>query len=158
METTITDKTILLSKKGFKELKRSIVQLEHDKNDAMRLLRDLDKTYGHEERLSRIERLAEIESIDAELQDKKYILENAKLLPDHRLRLRATIGSVVEIIDHTGRMFKYKLVNSIEANPSDGRISILSPLGRCLVGRTSKDIVECYFRNKSRWFRLIRIT
>lgn len=157
MKTTITDKTILLSKKGMKELKKTISQLEHDRQQALQDLRELDRTTGRDERLNRIEKLANIESIETELADKKLILSNAKLLPAKRTRLQVAVGSVVELIDKHGHLFRYTIVESVEANPSDGRISTLSPLGRSLIGKTVRDIIKWGNGKNDNQFRLIRI-
>ena len=135
-------KTIFLSKKGMKELKKQISHLERDQDKAMAELRELDKTDGHDERLARIEKLAAIEVIDSELNDKKMYLGAAKQLPRKRDALKVAIGSVVDLIDQQGRMVRYTLVDSLEANPSDGRISILSPLGQSLVGKTVQQTIE----------------
>lgn len=158
MKTTITDKTILLSKKGLKELKKTIAQLERDKRIALEELRDFEKTFGHDERLERIEKIASLEIIESELNDKKMVLANAKLLPSKRERIKVAIGSVVDLIDMRGHLFRFTIVESIEANPSDGRISILSPLGKSLLGRTVKDIVKWGTGNKTNQFQLVRIS
>jgi len=157
MNTTITEKTILLSKKGMKELKKSIQQLEHDRKKAIQTLHEADKTFGHDERLARIEKLAILEGIDSELADKRQTLLSAKLLPTRHNRLRVAIGSVVDLIDKHGHLFRFTIVDSIEADPSDGRISTQSPLGRSLIGRTVKDIVEWRHGNKFNQFQLVRI-
>lgn len=158
MKTTITDKTILLSKKGLKELKKTIAQLERDKRIVLEELRDFEKTFGHDERLERIEKVASLEIIESELNDKKMVLANAKLLPSKRERIKVAIGSVVDLIDMRGHLFRFTIVDSIEANPSDGRISILSPLGKSLLGRTVKDIVKWGTGNKTNQFQLVRIS
>lgn len=164
MNTTITtkisnsDKTILLSKKGMKELKKAIAQLEHDRAVAIRGLHDIDKTTGHDDRLERIERLAQLESIESELADKQRTVLEAKLLPSKRARMKVAMGSVVDLIDQQGRLFRYTLVDTIEANPSDGRISVLSPLGQNLVGKTVKDIVEWGSGMNNAKFELVKIS
>ncbi len=157
MNTTITDKIILLSKKGMKELKKAIIQLEHDKQQTLQSLHELDKTLGRDDHLSRIEKLSNLESIESELVDKKLILSTAKLLPVKRTRLQVAIGSVVDLIDKHGHLFRYTIVDSIEANPSDGRISTLSPLGRSLIGRTVRDIVQWGNGVKINQFQLVHI-
>lgn len=157
MKTTVTDKTILLSKKGMKELKKTIIQLEHDKQKMLQKLRDLDKTLGRDERLDRIEKLSILESIESELTDKQLILSNSKLLPAKRTRLQVAIGSVVDLIDKHGHLFRYTIVNTIEADPSNGRISTLSPLGQSLIGRTVKDIIEWGKGKNANRFQLVRI-
>jgi len=160
MNTTITnsEKTILLSKKGMKELKKAISQLEHDRTAAIRGLHDIDKTTGHDDRLERIERLAQLESIESELADKQRTLLEAKLLPSKRARMKVAMGSVVDLIDQQGRIFRYTLVDTIEANPSDGRISVLSPLGSNLLGKTVKDMVEWGTGHHNATFRLVKIS
>jgi transcription elongation factor GreA len=125
-----------------KELRKSLTQLEHDRTALIKGLRELDKTTGHDERLERIERLAQLESVESELRDKQHVITNAKLLPSKRARMKVAIGSVVDLIDQQGQLVRYTLVDTIEANPSDGRISVLSPLGKSLVGKTVKDIVH----------------
>lgn len=158
--TTITTehKTILLSKKGMKELRKAISQLEHDRQAIIRGLHDIDKTSGHDDRLERVERLARLEAIEAELAEKHHMSNNAKLLPSKRARMKVAIGSVVDLIDQQGQLFRYKLVDTMEANPSDGRISIVSPLGSSLVGKTVKDVVEWSSGIQTNKLQLVRIT
>jgi len=140
-----------------KELKRSIAQLEHDRQKALQSLRELDKSTIRDTRLSRIEKLSIVEGLESELADKKIILSSAKLIPAKRNRIQVAIGSVVELIDKHGKMFRYTIVDSIEANPSDGRISTESPLGQSLIGKTIKDIVEWSNGNRTNRFQLVNI-
>ena len=145
MNTTITKEskqTILLSKKGMKELRKAVAQLEHDRLTVMRSLRESDKTTGHDDRFERNERLARLEAIESELMEKHQTLEHAQIISSRRTRMIVAVGSVVDLIDQQGRLFRYTLVESIEANPSDGRISAKSPLGSSLIGKTVKDVIE----------------
>lgn len=155
--TTTREKTILLSKKGMKELKREIAQLEHDRQAIIRSLHDIDRSTGHDDRLQRVEKLAQLESVESNLADKRQTLTDARLIPSKRARMKVAIGSVVDLIDQQGRLFRYTLVDTIEANPSDGRISIVSPLGSHLVGKTLKDTVEWNSGRTNTTFRLVRI-
>lgn len=133
---------IYLSKKGMQELRKQVKRLEHDLKSAQADLRDLEKSKSHEERLERTEKLALIDTINADLHDKKLTLERAKLLPRRRDAFKVMLGSVVELMDDQGRQFRYMLVDSLEADPSKGRISIKSPLGQNLVGKQIQDIVQ----------------
>jgi transcription elongation factor GreA len=149
--------TIYLSKKGMKELKKRISGLERDRHEAVVSLRDLDKTDGHDERLARSEKLAYIEVLESELADKKLALSCSKLLPRKRDMLKVAIGSVVDLIDSTGRLVRYTIVDSIEANPSDGRISIKSPLGQNLLGKQLQDVIEWSNGVRTSRFQLVSI-
>ena len=148
---------VLLSKKGMKELRKRIAQLEHNQRAAIQSLREMDKGTAHEERLEHIERLAHLESIESELADKRLLLANAKLLPSKRTRLKVAIGSVVDLIDQQGRLFRYTIVDSLEPNPSDGRLSIESPLGRSLIGKTIQDTVDLATGKHQRSLQLVGI-
>ena len=162
MNTTTTkqheNRTILLSKKGMKELRKSVAQLEQDRSAISRSLREIDKTSGHDDRFERNERLLRLEAIEAELLEKQQMLTKAKIIPSKRARMKVAIGSVVDLIDQQGRLFRYTLVDSVEANPSDGRISTASPLGSSLLGKTAHDTIELRNGFKYNSFRLVRIT
>lgn len=159
MNTTITaTETIYLSKKGMKDLKKSIQQLERDRHKTIRDLHDQDKTDNHDERLARIEKLAQLDAIESELADKQALLNVAKLYPRKRDAVMVAIGSVVELIDHTGRKVVYTIVDSIEADPSDGRISAKSPLGQNLIGKTISDTISWGKDLRKAQFQLVKIS
>ncbi|MNS82089.1 Transcription elongation factor GreA [compost metagenome] len=153
-----TAKPLYLSKKGMKEIKKQVARLERDVATAMSTLKDLDKTDGHDERLDRAEKLAQLEIIESELADKKLYLSQAKLYPSKRERLKVAIGSVVDLIDTNGRMVRYTIVDSIEADPSDGRISFMSPLGKNLLGKQIKDIILWGSGERIKQLQLVHIT
>lgn len=146
-----------LSKKGMKELKKEISRLERDKQSAVVRLHELDKTDNHEEQLARSEALATIEVLESELADKRMLLKTAQPLPRKRDRLKVAIGSVVDLLDTNGRIIRYTIVDSIEADPTDGRISVSSPLGRSLVGKQIQDVVEWTARIGTRQLKLVGI-
>lgn len=158
MNTTATNKTVLLSKKGIKDLRKNIARLEHDRHMALQDLRELDKTLGHEERLARIEKLAILEGIESELEEKQHLLSSARLLPTRRARLQVAIGSVVDLIDQHGRLFRYTLVDSFEADPSQGRISVVSPLGQTLLDKTVQDVIKWSTGLREHKLQLVRIS
>ena len=53
------------------------------------------------------------------------------------------LGSRVELVDRaSGRELRYTLVSAVDADAAAGKLSIDSPVGRVLQGRTSGDVVE----------------
>lgn len=153
-----TTETIYLSKKGMKELKKDVSHLERDRQQTLHMIRDMDKVDGHEERFDRIEKLAQLESIESELADKKVYLASAQPFPRKRDALKVALGSVVDLVDTTGRMVRYTIVDSIEANPSDGRISAKSPLGQNLIGKTIEDTIKWGNGIRANQLQLVKIT
>ena len=155
MEST---NTILLSKQGMKDLKKTIAELERDREALIASLHELDKTDGHDERLERNEKLLQLETTEADLVEQRDVLQRAKLLPRKRDALKVAMGSVVDLIDTSGRIVRYTLVDSFEANPSDGRISIKSPLGQSLLGKKIQDVVEWSSGLRTNSVRLVAIS
>src|SRR5437660_1097901 len=76
-----TTETTYLSKKGIKELSKAIAQLERERRQVILELHDQDKTDNNDERLARIEKLAQLETIESELADKQALLSSAKPFP-----------------------------------------------------------------------------
>ncbi len=150
--------TTFLSKKGMKELKKAIGRLEHRRDEVIKTLRESEKGETHDQRLERIERLAQLEIIESELADKQEIMRTAKQYPRKRDAFKVALGSVVDLIDITGQQVRYTIVDSIEANPSDGRISVHSPLGQTLIGRTIQETIEWGNGLRARQMQLVRIS
>jgi transcription elongation factor GreA len=75
-------------------------------------------------------RIAEIENI----------LKNAEILKASR-KSSVDIGSVVEL-KAGAKTATYTIVDPIEANPMERKISLESPLGKELLGKKVNDIVE----------------
>ncbi len=157
MNTTMTTEAIYLSKKGMKELKKAIEQLERDRHQVIMDLHEQDKIDNHDERLARIEKLAQLDAIDTELSTKQDLLAKAQPYPKTNSRY-VNIGSVVEMITGNGRKVVYTIVDSIEADPSDGRISAKSPLGQSLLGKTISDTINWSAGRMKTTFHLTRIS
>ena len=132
---------IYLSKQGFKELKKKIAKLEHEQKMLEMELRDGD-IKGDLLRQNDI--FARIDTIRSEINEKNFQIHNAKILPKSKKKgSKVSIGSFVELFDRaTGRIMKFRIVESVEANPLAGKISAESPLGKSVLGRTVNEIVR----------------
>ena len=155
---TAEHETVYLSKKGMKELKKEIASLERLLHHAQNELRELDRTDSREDRFERLGIQSRIEMITNEIMEKRARLDNAKLLPRKRDAFKVALGSVVDLMDKNGQMVRYTIVSSLEANPSDGRISINSPLGQSLVGRSIKETIEWSVGLRANQLKLMRIS
>ena len=57
------------------------------------------------------------------------------------------VGSTVKGADEKGKSFTYTIVGSTEADPSNGRLSNESPVGKALLGRAKGDTVDVLLPN-----------
>ncbi len=77
--------------------------------------------------------------IEGRIQEIEDMVKNAEIIDTHAKHNSVTIGSTVQILvtDDKGAKNerKYAIVGSNEANPSDGKISNESLVGKALLGR-----------------------
>lgn len=151
-------KTVYLSKNGFKEVRKEVGKLESEEKSLQAEIREMGRAKSRDDRLKRAEIAAQLETTSSKLSLKRELLKSAKPLPRKRDRLRVAIGSVVDMVDQQGRLFRYTLVDSIEANPADGRISVDSPLGQSLVGLAPDDTVSWSAATGTRNLQLVKVS
>ena len=64
----------------------------------------------------------------------------------------------MELFDRaTGRIMKFRIVESLEANPLIGKISAESPLGKSVLGRTVNEIISWTANSQSMNMTLVAI-
>lgn len=81
--------------------------------------------------------------VEARIRDLQRILASASMLENDGDSGRVTLGATVVLHDlNYGEEVTYTLVGSSEANPSQGRISISSPVGKALIDRQEGDTIE----------------
>src|SRR2546421_10725863 len=69
---------------------------------------------------------------------------------------RVTFGSTVQLEDDAGKEYRYQIVGSDESDPAKGRISILSPLARALIGKTVGDRVAAQLPGGKKTFDILK--
>ena len=70
---------------------------------------------------------------------------------------RITFGSTVLLEDESGKEVRYQIVGSDEAEPSNGRISIMSPLARTLIGKRVGDNVTAQLPAGKKAFDILQV-
>lgn len=78
--------------------------------------------------------------LESRITELEQMLAHAKLIDDVHSD-EVTLGSLVRLQTSNGREYCYKLVGAFEAEPSAGRISNESPVGRALLGHKAGDLV-----------------
>jgi transcription elongation factor GreA len=70
---------------------------------------------------------------------------------------RVTFASTVRLEDETGKEVRYWIVGSDEADPATGRISILAPLARTLIGKRVGDSVTAQLPGGKKTFEILEV-
>ena len=68
---------------------------------------------------------------------------------------RITFGSSVRLEDESGKAHRYQIVGSDESDPAKGRISVLSPLARTLIGKNVGDTVTAQLPGGKKTFEIL---
>ena len=135
------EKRFYLTKEGLEKLKKEYRELEQlklakTKGESPKILHseDLNPEY-----LSFQEDLSFLESRIVEL---KYILKNAQLIkpPPREKQNIVHLGAKV-LVEIDGQKDEFEIVGTLEANPTAGKISDESPVGRVLLGHKVGDAV-----------------
>ena len=71
------------------------------------------------------------------------LINNAVIIEEnHGPRDSVDVGATVTVQNQEGKTYQYTITGSAEADPSQGRISNVSPIGKSLLGKRVKDVTE----------------
>lgn len=79
-------------------------------------------------------------NVEGRIQEIQEILLHAKVIKAEASG-RVGLGSVITILNN-GKELVYTLVGAVEANPSEGKISDESPIGKAIMGKNIGDSVK----------------
>jgi transcription elongation factor GreA len=141
----MTEKEVFLTREGLEKLENELEEskIVKRKEVAERIRQALDfgdisenseYDQAKNEQAKLEERIAKIESI----------LRNAKLIEDEEISTEIVgIGSKVTVLDvEYNEEMEYTIVGSAETNPSEGKISNESPVGKALLGSKAGQVVD----------------
>ena len=95
--------------------------------------------------------------IEGRIQELEAKVGAAEVIEPPRGGDRITFGSTVRLEDETGKAIRYWIVGSDEAEPTRGRISILSPLARTLIGKKQGDRVTAQLPGSKKTFDVLQV-
>lgn len=99
--------------------------------------------------------------VEGRIQELDLLLRNVQVIdePGRGRSEVVTIGHTVHLIDTTTKEpMVYTIVGPVEASPSEGRISHLSPVGAALLGRAVGDTIRVAVPAGTLELRVSRIT
>lgn len=135
-----SNKHVRLTKKGLDGLR---AQLNHLRKEQITLCKRLLSMDGkdREEYIRSTDTADRLEVIESEVATISDILQHTDVISRNKKHSNIELGSTVFL--ETGLLTsEYTLVNSIEANPSEHKISDKSPLGKALLGKKERSVVS----------------
>jgi transcription elongation factor GreA len=130
-------KQIRFTKEGYEKMNEEYEKLKASRPDAvdhLKRARDMgDLSENGYYKASR----AKLSSIDHRLFQTKLFLKQAVVIQKTNSTL-VSIGTTVRLYDGK-REYAYQIVGDLEANPQEGKISLLSPIGKAIEGKKQGD-------------------
>ncbi|MEW6427628.1 MAG: transcription elongation factor GreA [Thermodesulfobacteriota bacterium] len=149
-----------MSKGGYERLRQELLQLE--RKERPEVIKAIEVARGHgdlkenAEYHAAKERQGHVEGKIMELKDK---LSRAEVIDCSVVACdRVVFGTVVTLLDlDTDAEVRYQLLGPDEADVINGRISILSPLGRSMIGKVIGDEITVRTPGGERNFEVLDI-
>ena len=133
----------ILTAQGYAKLEAELTSLKNRRSDVIEELRKAaaDKDFRENAPLEAArEQKARLEGRIEELES---TLKLAKIMGESQVAPRIKMGDTVILYDLlSGKESTYALVDPREANPTKGRLSVVSPLGKVLLDKEKEQLVE----------------
>jgi transcription elongation factor GreA len=145
-----------LTRSGYEKLKDELDRLKRVERPTIQKAIAEARSHGdlseNAEYHAAREKQAFIEGRITELETK---VGNAEVIDPPRQGNRVTFGSTVLLADTEGKEMRYQIVGSDESDPGSGRISVLSPLARGLIGKRIGDTITAQLPGGKKEFEIL---
>lgn len=84
----------------------------------------------------------EQERAENRISEIEHILQNVEVIKKPKGDSKVRLGSEVKLKSNSGKSKTYSVVGTVEADPSEGKISDESPIGQALLGKKVGENVE----------------
>lgn len=141
MNDTVMSKDIYLTQVGLKKLKDEHRELTEVKRKEITERISRAREFGDLSENSEYDTAREEQSFtEGRIVEIEEILKHASVLSEKTKHDIVEMGSKIKV-DIDGKKDEFYIVSSVEANPSEGKISNESPVGRALLGAKVGDKV-----------------
>jgi transcription elongation factor GreA len=131
---------VLLTPEGLEKLKRDLEVAQRRRAEAGERLKEAFQPGDIEDNPEYEQAKEEVGLLDGRIYELQEMIGRAQIIKDTHSSVVGP-GSTIEVTDSDGGSETYHLVGAVESDPSAGRISVDSPVGRALVGHKKGDRV-----------------
>jgi transcription elongation factor GreA len=146
-----------MTRAGYDKLKAELDRLKY--TDRPAIIKAIAEARAHGDLSENAEYHAAREKqsfIEGRITDLEAKVGAAEVIEPPNGGARITFGSTVLLEDEAGKEFRYQIVGSDEADPAKGRISVLSPLARTLIGKSVGDTVTAQLPSGTKTFGVVK--
>ena len=147
-----------MTRPGFEKLNAELERLERTERPA--IIKAIAEARAHGDLSENAEYHAAREKqsfVEGRINDLKAKIGGAEVIEPPTGGDRITFGSTVLLEDEARKEVRYQIVGSDEADPAHGRISILAPLARTLIGKRVGDNVTAQLPAGKKTFDILEV-
>ena len=141
---------------GFHKLETELQRLKAE--ERPRIIQAISEARSHGDLSENAEYHAAREKqgfTEARIKDLEAKMSTAEVIDPPTSGDRVTFGSTVRVEDQDGKEVLYQIVGSEETDPTRGRISVMAPLARTLIGKKVGDSVEAQLPGGKKRFEIL---
>jgi transcription elongation factor GreA len=145
-----------MTRQGYERMKEELERLKRVERPA--ISRAIAEARAHGDLSENAEYHAAREKqafTEARINELETKLGTAEVLDPPSSGDRVTFGSTVRLEDGDGKESRYQIVGSDETDPTRGRISVMAPLARTLIGKKVGDSVEAQLPGGKKRFEIL---
>lgn len=135
---------IYLSREGLEKLKSELEHLRTvRRRDAAEQIQQSRERGGTVSNAEYEEAKNELAFTEGRILTLDNLVNNAVIIDERETAAEIVeVGSTVKVKDQNGKNFQYSITGSAEADPSQGKISNVSPIGKSLLGKRVGEVTE----------------
>lgn len=154
-------KKIILTAEGLKNLEDELHSLKTSKRDEIAEKIKTAMSFGDLSENSEYEEAKNEQAIcESRIIEIESMLRNVQIVDEKSLSTdKIHIGSTIEFENmENGKILKYKIVGSSEADPNQGKISDESPVGKAAIGHRVGEIFKAITPNGDISYKILNIS
>ncbi len=153
------DKVLPITLNGKKKLEAELKVLLHEERPKVILAIEEARTHGDLSENADYDAAKERQAwIEARVQDIQGQLAGAEVIDTSKLESDTVIfGAFVKVRTHEDQILDYQIVGSGESDVGEGKVSIVSPLGKALVGKRVGDELIVHAPNGEKEYEILEI-
>jgi transcription elongation factor GreA len=147
-----------ITRGGFTRLQQELDQLKREARPG--IIKAIAEARAHGDLSENAEYHAAKERqgfVEARIRELEAKIGQAEVIDPPRDGDRITFGSTVRLRGPDGSEVRYQIVGSDEADPAAGRLSVLAPLARSLIGKEVGDAVRLQAPGGTKAFEILAV-
>ena len=147
-----------LTSDGVKELKVELDQLIAERGPIAERIKAAREFGDLSENAEYATARQEQDRTENRISEIEHILQNVELIKRPRGDSKVQLGSTVKLKSNEGKNKVFQVVGTVEADPSEGKISDELPIGQALLDKKLSDSVEIKTPTESVTYKIIEIS